>query len=811
MSLFSSSFINRALGMILFRHVVCAVCLSIGCLIPRMGLAESSPLKSATLTRVGFDGRFKVGQWTPLTVVVETTAACRLELSLETSDPDGNRAVWTDKFEVPAAGTHPLSMLFQPGRLDTTLRPRVAVKNPEGEETFSLPVVPGDGPAAQFRQQALMQSVLLVATLGKPGGLIEEQVSSNDPNEPVSQASQIPIHVVEMDDPSELTITDRNGQDAAFRNATGLEAIDTLVISGQYEMSPVQSEALKAWLTLGGHLIVAVGGELPSYQNSPLAKWLTDEAAGQNQVCQLGGATTYRVLDTLEHFAGKNAVAIAINPQSPVQGVKIAINKGEESLLSTQTGPLIVRGPYGFGTVTFIGLSLSEEPIQSWPSLPRAMQKLLRDAKAESSARAKSINKQLAHSGITEFATQVHSALQAFRPVNRLSTWAVIGFLAVYLLVIGPLDYFLVHQIFKRPRLTWLTFPILVAIAAIIGVNLSRSHNGQSLLTSQLNVLDYDASTNLLRSRTWMSLYSPESRRYHLSLEPESIENSSSGEEQRAAVRMSWFGTPETTFGGMYREGGQSISPPMYQFSNEAQTIENLPVPIWGAKALTGEWCAQGEVLVESHLESPRPGQIRGTIRHHFPVPITDWFLAYETRVFLPRTNLATSEVDPFPPGSDWPRNDPNWDRVRLREINGYLTKTVARQFQKTQPGSDNADSIRLEQVPYDPLAEGNADPLGEILRILTFHQMVGGKQYTGMENHAFRDMDLSGRLGLNRAVLYGRLDWNPAQLQIEGHELTDNKPETFIRIVLPVEIKHAEVLPPLNFGIESSSTPRQD
>jgi hypothetical protein len=324
-------------------------------------------------------------------------------------------------------------------------------------------------------------------------------------------------------------------------------------------------------------------------------------------------------------------------------------------------------------------------------------------------------------------------------------------------------------------------------LAAVIGVGISRAHNGEALLTSQVDVLDYDVSTKTLRSRSWLSIYSPESQRYQIALEPQRLETASPREGHDPKVRMSWFGIPETTFGGMYREGGQSISPPVYQFSSKANRLDNLPIPIWGAKSLTGEWCESGETWVESRLVSPRQGQLRGTIRHHFPVPITDWFLAYDTRVFLARPNLTTGEVDPLPSGSDWPRNDPNWDRTRQREIGGYLTRTVARQR------GDKADSIRSEQAPYDPLAEDNPDPFGDIVRILTFHQQVGGKQYTGMENHALRDMDLSGRLNLKRAVLYGKLDFKPSKLSIKDHEPKESRQATFIRIVLPVEIQHAE------------------
>jgi hypothetical protein len=247
----------------------------------------------------------------------------------------------------------------------------------------------------------------------------------------------------------------------------------------------------------------------------------------------------------------------------------------------------------------------------------------------------------------------------------------------------------------------------------------------------------------------------------------------------------------------MYREGGQSILPPTYQFSPGARSIENLPISLWGARSVKAEWCEQGRSWVEGELASPRQGHLRGTIRHNFPAPLTDWFLAYDTWVFLPRPNLSTGQAEPLPPGVDWPRNDAKWERVNQREISGYLTRVVARQIElKGDATNKKIDAIRMEQERYDPLAEGNPDPLGNILRMLTFHRQVGGKQYTGMDNYALRDMDLSGRLGLKQAVLYGRLDLAATSLDIKDHDPQENHRATFIRVVLPVEENHVDALP---------------
>jgi hypothetical protein len=115
---------------------------------------------TARLDRVGLNGRFKVGQWTPLTVSVEAKLACKVELQVETSDPEGNRAVWTDDFDVPAAGTHRLAMLIQAGRLETTLRPRLVVRPISGDQQWTVPVAAGESDVSRLTQKALTHTVL---------------------------------------------------------------------------------------------------------------------------------------------------------------------------------------------------------------------------------------------------------------------------------------------------------------------------------------------------------------------------------------------------------------------------------------------------------------------------------------------------------------------------------------------------------------------------------------------------------------------------------------------------------------------------
>ncbi len=757
--------------------------------------AAESPVNSAVLERVGFDGRFKVGQWTPLEIRLESNRACRLQLELETPDPEGNRTISKEEFSVKSAGTFPLKMLFQPGRLETALRLKLTALDTSGDQTWTVPVSAGNGPAAQFTQKALTQSVLLVGSLG---GLTQQQISpdSTEDFEPTPD-QPVPIFVAALKDPALLTVTNSEEPQAAFTNALGLEALDVIVVSGHYQMPPVQSEALRTWVSLGGHLILSIGKDLPEYEHSPLADWVSGEKAKDVRAFRVSGQTSYKILSSLESFVGKSADRFKLNLNAEVPGVLLEPGPHAETLLNVLSGPLIVRAPYGMGTVTMIGVSIGDDPLVSWPALPAVMQKLLMDQTQQSSTQvASSSNTKLSYSGISEFSTQLQTALMMFPTIQRFSTWLIIGVMLGYLLVIGPLDYFLVHRVLKRPRLTWLTLPIFVMAAGAIFASKARTQNGEGLMVTQVDVLDFEAQTNTLHVRTWLSVYSPETRRYQISLAPNQKLASSDGKIAKPPeVRMSWFGVPETTFGGMYREGGVQMSAPIYRFSPQAAGIENLPIPIWGAKTLSAQWNQQGKAWVISHLESPGSGQLRGTIEHNFPVPITDWFLAYNSRVFLPRPKARTSQQDadqrePLLPGKLWPPNDPNWTRVNPREISGYLTNATAKKIKyKGGPNAnDEVSSIRLEQQPYNPLDPDNPQPFADILRVLSFHRQVGGKKYTNLENHALGDMDFSRRLNLNQAVLFGRLDWPASELSIKDHAPTEQRRATFVRIVLPVQ-----------------------
>lgn len=783
---------------------------------------RSNALQIETID-VGIGGFYKVGRWTPLTVTLNRPAAA--EVVIEAPDPDGSPV----RFPLAAAGSSTSSPpatasesnggsppariykgLFKTGRVGGEVRVHVRMESrtiltravgavADGEAGVSLP---------------LRQSVLLVATLGKPAGLEDltgEAESNGGWTQPRRAEQSDQFRLVELDDSSQLP-----------DSTAGYDALDVLVVAGRYEFDQPHSDALRQWVRMGGRLIVCAGSGIAEYRDSRLAAWVPVKVVGETRLRELSG---------LEAFSGRNS-RIIFTGQRPAAKLDPAIEWRSvgEVLVSELEGPVIVRVPFGFGQVTFSGLDLGSRPLlpTTWPPIRGVWRKLVIGSQQDAQSRRQTHGGRLAHSGITDLATQLHATQEHFPGLDRFSMWSVMGMFLLYIVLIGPIDYLLVHRVLKRPKLTWITFPLMIAAAATLAAWAASSSNGDRLQLNQLDIVDIDAASEpqadfplsqgeaggdrtldsphsapataqWVRAQNWFTLYSPETRRYGLRVAPAEIAatgtrtngtsiNSAgtsvagtngpppSGDPDMEPVpRLSWNGIPETVFGGMYRPGGFEIGRPEYELAPHAGAVEGLPIQIWSTKSLTAAWHARQRPLVESDLRSTGIGQLSGTITHHLADPLEDWIIAYRNRIYVP-PDRADGGPARILPGRPWSPTAPN---ATPRELRSYLTGAAPR------------------DAAYNPLARNHA----ALVRVLTFHRRIGGKSYTGLDNHVLDALDLSDLLRMNRAVLLARLRNPAAELRRKtgrGDEeiaIEPTRRDTFVRIVL--HVRQTDTRPP--------------
>lgn len=698
---------------------------------------------------IGVGGAYKVGCWTAASVDVEADPG-RLQLFIEAPDPDGNRVTMPgSEVAVERAGTHRLTGLFKVGNLSNAIRIRVV--SSEGEErTWSAQDVDPESAGAPV---CLKQSAFLTATIGKPGGF-DEPIAEDSGNKVI--ASEPASFVASLESLDQLP-----------HHALGMEAVDLLVLAGEFAANVDESRRIRDWVQAGGNLIVSVGNHVSGFAAGEIGKWLPVYFDGDAEVRDLG---------VLEGFAGRGARLLRTGQS--IRAAKFRVKDGE-TLVTALHGPLVMRAAEGRGQITLIGVDIDRPPLSDWTSMSHLARRLHGGQRDSTSLRTREAGAALAQGSATEIATQFYRTLDDFPPVQRVSTWSVMGLMLLYLFIIGPTDYFVVHRLLKRPQWTWITFPILVAAATLLATYSAGVTNRSALIVNRLDLLDIDATTDTGQLRSWATVYSPETRRYRVSIEPRSIvkPNGQSNDTNavKPTVRIAWNGIPEDAFGGMYRHSGLDFGHAAYQLSADGSAVENLPIGIWSTKSLSSTW--QGEVAraIKADLSSRGPGNLSGTLQHEFTAPLQDWIVAYGKQVYRPVGSARTNPEAKLQPREVWSVAD-----ASPRELEGYLTGTTQR-YLKTR---DDLQELVREQLPYD---KSSRDP-GYVLQMLTFFQAAGGKQYTGLENRALRSFDLTPLLGLNRAVLVGRVEVPAAEVRVNDTVATPEKQWTFVRLILPVK-----------------------
>src|SRR5690606_17912100 len=199
-----------------------------------------------------------------------------------------------------------------------------------------------------------------------------------------------------------------------------------------------------------------------------------------------------------------------------------------------------------------------------------------------------------------------------------------------------------------------------------------------------------------------------------------------------------WSGIPETGFRGMYRSGGFDQWKPAYSFEPEAAAIRDLPISQWSSAGAAAEWSAApapvGELL--SAELSWSAGQLNGTLTNHLDVPMRDWLLAHEGRVYAAETRNLGAAALQIAPGETLDLS--NRRRVVPRVLQSYLTGV--RRFHVENDGDPTKRDVVAAREVYDPL---DRDPY-TMLRIATFFAAARGDEFTALDNSGLRRLDLS-------------------------------------------------------------------
>ncbi|MBI3836813.1 MAG: hypothetical protein HY288_02615, partial [Planctomycetia bacterium] len=476
--------------------------------------------------RIGFAGHFKVGYWTPVEVTIEggnQPVVGQVELIVLDGDavPSRVRPPEAEPMTFPAGEKISVPLYAKVGQLKSD----VTVSLRSGDILLASRRFRTGGSNELAGIMPVEEE--LIVTLGSPLSA-EDQASLAEHKTRIANVASL----------NQLP-TDwwgYEGVDAVIL-ATGSDEI-----SSELTTDSPRIAALDYWVRMGGKLILAVGRHAESVlaPEAPLSRIAPGKFEAMLPLRQGTMLETYA--ETSEPIEASGARFLLQVPKLRDVRGKIEAYAGSQS----RDLPLVVRAPHGFGEVVFIAVDLDRPPLANWAAGPQLFNKLLRRVKSTVSETDAGTLGQVTTLGFRDLAGQLKGALDQFAGVQRVPFWLVALLVVTYIACIGPLDYFIVKRVLRRMEATWLTFSITVLVFSAVAYGLAYGLKGRELRVNQVDLVDFDAESNLVRGTSWSNVFSPRMDGYDLSLR-----KAVGPEGDAPAVIFSWQGLPGNGFGGM--------------------------------------------------------------------------------------------------------------------------------------------------------------------------------------------------------------------------------------------------------------------
>lgn len=273
-------------------------------------------------------------------------------------------------------------------------------------------------------------------------------------------------------------------------NPEALRSLDVLIFTDvdTGQLTSDQQQAIADWTAGGGHLIVTGG---PNWQQttiglSALLPTQPEATVTLEDIRPLGEF----VRDPAEELATPTLVA----DNNPLENAQV--------LLAVDNVPLLVRRGLGAGTVDFVAVDSTVEPLRSWSGFPALWYELVISAQPRPS---------WSH-GIERFELG-RDAVSNVTGFDLPSILQLGAFLLAYILLMGPLNYVLLSIIHRR-ELAWLTIPSLILVFSVFAYLTGFSIRGNDVTVNQVSVVQVWHDSSRARVDSVIGILSPRRTTY---------------------------------------------------------------------------------------------------------------------------------------------------------------------------------------------------------------------------------------------------------------------------------------------------------
>lgn len=508
----------------------------------------------------GLDSFAKANLWGPLRVTLTNEGAdLTAEIRVEDSSYWNADTLYTTPVELPGQSRKQIELYLPFG----------------GQDRLDVELVDAAGETLLTRQvtvQTLTDTDFLVGVVAGDPSLLNGLGGITAPNNGRVGVAHLAI--------SDLPAT-----------VQGWTALDMLVVNDidTGQLTPPQREALAHWVSLGGRLVV--GGGPNALQT----------LAGLTELLPFSGIeseTLPHPLPALAAYAGASledrGPYVAALPQNPTG--KTVVSEAEQ--------PLIVSAKRDLGEVYYLAFDLGLAPLDTLAARPRFFPRLTGQFTPNLNHLDARLNRSEFRSSLTML------------PSQTLPTPGTIAlYLLAYVLVVGPLNYFVLRWL-KRREWAWLSLPLIVLLFCGVGYVGGFQLRGGGPLLRQISLLHSQAGSPLAEATTFIGVYSPNRTSYTLEL------------ADTALVSRLSDNNALTT--------GLTVS------TGHSTTISDLQADIGGMPAVMAHSQTAAPAVSATLTVDRRNNRLYGTLTNQTGQPISHAALIFEDQ---------SVAVGPLPPG----------------------------------------------------------------------------------------------------------------------------------------------------------------
>ncbi len=432
------------------------------------GFAPPRQLPPGAITMTvdaGFDGSFREDEWLPVYV----------RLSNDGPDIEGSLIVR------PETSINAVSNRYS-----------VPISLPQGSRKAAFLYITARAFASQIRVELIDTSGVVMAAQPAP---LRSLQTRDQLHVVVSQSATGVVDLTGVHDGGYSAFQAIWQTENIPERAAALNSVDLMLFSDvdSGALSSGQRSALADWVTGGGHLIVTGG---TNWQGTAaglgdLLPLLPDNSTTLDDLSPLG--------EWLRFSAGDLARQTVIATGDLIDGA--------ETLVSAGDLPLLARRTLGAGTVDYLAADPNAQPLRGWAGLSELWLTLATTV-----------------GSFPSWGYGINNWSDATTGVNILpgidllpDILPLCGFLAIYIALIGPLNYIVLNR-FNRRELAWITIPVFIiifsALAWIVGFNL----RGNEVTVSRLTLVESWPDAERARVQEVIGLLSPRRAQYSLTV-----------------------------------------------------------------------------------------------------------------------------------------------------------------------------------------------------------------------------------------------------------------------------------------------------